>query len=99
MERFNLIEAEAHIQVYKCVVQKFFKETKAYECLNESFKVTKSPSLLQCEMAVFVLKWDPKDCTLEDINNLLSEALEMDVEIVISKRAGPLFSLVFSHSI
>ena len=50
-------------------------------------------------MAVFVLKWDPKDCTLEDINNLLSEALEMDVEIVISKRAGPLLSLVFSHSI
>ena len=46
-------------------------------------------------MAVFVLKWDHKDCTLEDINNLLSEALEMDVEIVISKRAGPLFSLVF----
>lgn len=46
-------------------------------------------------MAVFVLKWDPKDCTLEDINNLLSEALEMDVEIVISKRAGPLLSHVF----
>ena len=95
VERFNLKAAEAHIQTYKNVVQKFCKETKVYECLNESFKVTKSPCLLRCETAVFVLKWDPKDCTLDDINDLLSEALEMDVEIRYIKDGRSIIVICF----
>ena len=54
---------------------------KASLCLHESFKITKIPSFLQCETAVFVLDWDPKGCTLEDIKDLLAESVEGNVEI------------------
>ena len=79
--RFKIKEAETHIQGYKDFVQSFCKETKASLCLNKSFKVTNTPALLQCETAVFVLNWDPKDCTIEDIEDILSESFERDVEI------------------
>ena len=81
VKRFDIKEAKAHIQTYKEVVQSFCKEMKASLCLGESFKVTKIPSLLQCETAVFVLDWDPKGCTLEDIRDLLAESVEGNVEI------------------
>ena len=81
VKRFELKEAETHIQTYKDVVKSFCKETKASLCLNKSFKVTNTPALLQCETAVFVLNWNPKDCTLEDIEDILSESFERDVEI------------------
>ena len=79
--RFKIKEAEKHIQAYKDFVQSFCKKTKASLCLNESFKVTNTPALLQCETVVFVLNWNPKDCTLEDIEDILSESFERDVEI------------------
>ena len=79
--RFKIKEAETHIQTYKNFVQSFCKETKASLCLNKSFKVTNTPTLLQCETAVFVLNWNPKDCTIEDIEDILSESFERDVEI------------------
>ena len=81
VERFDIKEAETHIQAYKDVVQSFCKETKASLCLEETFKESKSRSLLKCETAVFVLNWDPKDCTIEDIEDILSESFEGDVEI------------------
>ena len=81
VKRFDIKEAMAHIQAYKDVVQSFCKKMKASLCLGESFKVTKIPSLLRCETAVFVLDWDPKGCTLEDIKDLLAESVEGNVEI------------------
>ena len=81
MERFDITEAEAHIQTYKDVVQSFCEKTKASLCLEETFKESKSRSLLKCETVVFVLNWDPKGCTLEDINVLLAELVEENVQI------------------
>ena len=81
VERYDIKEAKIHIQTYKNVVQSFCKNTKASLCLNETFKENKSHSLLKCETAVFVLNWDPKGCTLEDINVLLAELVEENVQI------------------
>ena len=55
VERFDIKEVEIHIQAYKEEVQSFFKITKASLCQDENFKVTRTPSLLQCETAIFVL--------------------------------------------
>ena len=81
VKRFKIKEADTHIQAYKNVIHLFCKNTRASLCLNKNFKGTNTPSLLQCETAVFVLNWNPKDCTLEDIQDILSESLERDVEI------------------
>ena len=43
--------------------------------------MTTTPSLLRCETVVFVLNWDPVDCTLEDIEEIVSESLGRNVEI------------------
>ena len=81
VERFDIKEAEIHIQTYKDVVQSFCKETKASLCLEETLKESKSRSLLKCETAVFVLDWDPKGCTLEDIKDILAESVNGNVQI------------------
>ena len=81
VKRFNIKEAETHIQSYKDAIQSFCKETKASLCLGESFKVTTTPSLLRYETIVFVLNWDPVDCTVKDIEEIISESLGRNVEI------------------
>ena len=81
VERFDIKEAKTHIQAYKDVVQSFFKETKASLCLEETLKESKSRSLLKQETAIFVLHWDPKDCTVKDIRDILAELVEGDVQI------------------
>ena len=43
--------------------------------------MTTTPSLLRCETVVFILNWDPVDCTLEDIEEIVSESLGRNVEI------------------
>ena len=67
VKRFDIKEAMAHIEAYKDVVQSFCKKMKGSLCLGET--------------AVFVLDWDPKGCTLEDIKDLLAESVEGNVEI------------------
>ena len=81
VRRFKIDEAEIHIEKYKKLVQSFCKKTKALLCINEHFKETKTPCLLKCETAIFVLDWDPKVCTIEDINEIISESLEENVDI------------------
>ena len=81
MKRFDIKEAEIHIQRYKDVVQSFCKKIKASLGLDESFKMRKSHSLLHCETADFVLNWDPHGCTLEDIKDILAESVEENVQI------------------
>ena len=80
VERFVIKEAEIHIKEYKDAIQSFCRETKACLCLDESFKVTKSP-LLRCETAIYVLNWDPKGYTIEDIKDVLAVSVEENVEI------------------
>ena len=93
--RFKIKEAETHIQTYKNFVQSFCKETKASLCLNESFKVTNTPALLQCETAVFVLNWNPKDCTIEDIEDILSESVEGNVQIRVIREGKSIIVTCF----
>ena len=81
VERFDIKEAETHLQMYRDDVKKSCMKIKASLCLSENLKVTRTPSLLRCETAVFVLNWDPVDCTLEDIEEILSESLGRNVEI------------------
>ena len=81
VKRFNIKEAETHIQSYKDAIHSFCKETKASLCLGESFKVTTTPSLLRCETIVFVLNWNPVGCTLDDIEEIISQSLGRSVEI------------------
>ena len=81
VESFKIEKAETHIKSYKDAIQSFCKKTKASLCLGESLKVTTTPPLLQCETIMFVLNWDPRDCTLEDIEEIVSESLGRNVEI------------------
>ena len=99
VEHFDIKEAETHIAEYKAVVQSFCKETKVSLCLGKSFKATKHSSLLKCERAVFVLDWDPKGCTLEDIKDLLSESSEGHVDIhYIQKGKSIIITCYFPQS-
>ena len=95
VERFDIKEAKTHIQVYKNFIQSLCEKTKAYLCLNENFKVTKMPSLLKCETIEFVLDWDPKSCTLEDIKDILSESLEMNVQIRYIREGNSIIVICF----
>ena len=93
--RFKIKEAEAHIQAYKNIVQSFREKTKASLCLNENFKVTNTPSLLICETAVFVLNWDPNNCTLETIEDILSESVEGNVQIHVIREGKSIIVTCF----
>ena len=95
VKRFKIKEAETHIQTYKEAIQSFCKETKASLCLNKNFKVTNTPSHLQCETAVFVLNWDPKDCTIEDIEDILSESVEGNVQIRVIREGKSIIVTCF----
>ena len=95
VKRFKIKEAEIHIQMYKDVIQSFCKETKASLCLDESFKVTNTSFHLQCETADFVLNWDPKDCTLQDIEDILSESVEGNVQIRVIREGQSIIVTCF----
>ena len=79
MERFKIKEAKKLIKAYNNTIQSFCKE-KVCKCLRKCFQV-KEPSLLKCETAVYVLDWDPEDCTLEDVKNILAVSVEGNVQI------------------
>ena len=95
VKRFNIKEAEIHIQTYKDAIQSFCKETKASLCLDKSFKVTNTSFHLQCETAIFVLNWDPKDCTLQDIEAILSESVEGNVQICVIREGQSIIVTCF----
>ena len=95
VERFDIKEAQTHIQTYKDVVQSFCKETKACLCLNETFNENKSHSLLKCETADFVLDWDPTNYTLQDIRDIIAESVEGNVEIRVIRRGKSIIVTCF----
>ena len=95
VERFKIKEAETHIQKYKNSLQLFCEETKASLCLGKSFKVTKTPSLLKIEKAIFKLDWDPNDCTIKDIEAIISKSLDTSVEIRYIQRSNSIIITCF----
>ena len=86
VKRFDIKEAESYIPTYKDAVQFFCQKTKASLCLGKMLKVTRTPCLLKCETAVFVLDWDPNDCTLQDIQDILFELVEENVQIHVIRK-------------
>ena len=86
VERFDIKKAKAEIQKYKDAVQSFCQNTKASLCLDEIFKVTRTPCLLKCETAVFVLDWDPNNSTLQQIRDILAESVEENAQIHVIRK-------------
>ena len=94
VERFDIKEAEMHIQMYKDDVQSFCEKTKASLCLGEMFKVTRTP-LLKCETAIFVLDWDPTGYTLQDIRDIIAESIEENVQICVIRKGNSIVVTCF----
>ena len=70
VEYYDIKTAKPHISAYKSTVDKFCEEVKLSVCVNENFTMGPS-SLLKCETIEFVLEWDPDECSLDQIRNLL----------------------------
>ena len=58
-------------------------------------KLQTQPSQLQCETTVFVLNWDPKDCTIEVIEDILSESVEGNVQIRVIREGKSIIVTCF----
>ena len=95
VERYDIKEAQTHIQTYKNVVQSFCMETKACLCLNETFKENKSHPLLKCETANFLLDWDPTNYTLQDIRDIIAESVEENVQIRVIREGNSIIVTCF----
>ena len=94
VKRFNIEQAKEIIKTYKSFIKSFCKNNIA-SFLEETFKERKSHSLLKCETADFVLDWDPKDYTLEDINVLLAESVEENVQIRVIREGNSIIVTCF----
>ena len=74
-ERFDIKEVETHIKAYNDDIDEFCRTVSIRLCLQETLEVTKTSSL-NCEIAKFVLEWNPDKRSLDDVRNLLSVAFE-----------------------
>ncbi|XP_019856065.1 PREDICTED: uncharacterized protein LOC109584687 [Amphimedon queenslandica] len=70
---FNIEEAEPIIKAFKEEAKDFCKLVSVSLCLGEKLQAVATPSRLLCETVVFVFNWDPDECTLQDINDVLFE--------------------------
>ena len=70
VEHYNIKTAKPHISDYKSTIDKFCEEVKLSVCVNENF-TTGPSSLLKYETIEFVLEWEPDECSLDQIRNLL----------------------------
>lgn len=91
IDRFNIKDAQPHITSYKEYIEDFCKSVSVRLCLDQTFQIPRSPSPLECEKVVFVLDWDPDQCTMEDIKDMISkgfEALARRVQVVLLKEGS-----------
>ena len=94
LKECEITKIDEDVSDYKKEIDRFCKSISVQLCLKEKFDVVKKPSLLQCETATFVLDWDPGEglYTLDDINNLMSKALEelhrhVHTEVIIKSKS------------
>ena len=59
------------------------------------FKVTRTPSLLKCETAIFVLDWDPTTYTLQDIQDIIAEVVDKNVQICVIRKGNSIVVTCF----
>ena len=76
VEEFDIKEAKDHIQTYKKSIEEFCRTVSLRLCLGESFRMLSSSTFLKCETATFILDWNPDDCVVNDIKDVLSECFE-----------------------
>ena len=74
-KRFGITKADVHIKAYEDAIEEFCQTVTTRLSLKESLVVSNN-SPLKCEIAKFVLEWDPDKTSLTDIKNLLSVAFE-----------------------
>ena len=70
--QLNIEEAQEYIELYKKTVDEFCQSVSVRQCLGETLSVTTSPPSLKDETITVVLDWDPDNCTLKDIINVMS---------------------------
>ena len=70
---FNIEEAEPIIKSFKEEAKDFCKSVSVSLCLGEKLQAVATPSRLLCETVVFVFNWDPDECTLQNIKDVLDE--------------------------
>lgn len=84
-ERFDIKGVETHIKAYNDAIDEFCRTVSIRQCLQETLEVTKSSSL-NCEIAKFVLEWNPDRRSLDDIRKFLSVAfkrLKKRVKVIV----------------
>ena len=59
------------------------------------FKVTRTPSLLKCETAIFVLDWDPTAYTLQDIQDIIAESVDENMHISVIRKGNSIVVTCF----
>ena len=100
VDHYNIVEAKACITAYKLVIDKFCEEVKLSMCPNEFF--LKDPSSFSLnESVVFVLNWNPDECTFSDVMHLLEEAFgrtgPVEVQVVKVEFEGKGSIIVTCH--
>ena len=81
----KITEIDQDISDYKKEIDRFCKSISVQLCLKERLEAIKKPSPLQCETATFVLDWNPNNCTLNDVKDVLSKSLE-ELHVIVQIR-------------
>ena len=76
VEAFDIQEAKSHIEAYKNSKDQFCETVSVHLCLDKSFKEANTSSSLKCETATFTLDWEPENCVINDIKEILSECFQ-----------------------
>ena len=99
--QLNIEGAQEYIESYKKTVEDFCQSVHVRHCLGETFSVTISSPLLKDEIITVVLDWDPDNCTLNDITNLIShifpEGLSKRISIKVINEGSICVTCAFPH--
>ena len=74
-DKYNIEKAKGHITEYKLELDELCKEIRVSVCENENFMISSS-SLLKCETIKLVLEWEPNECYLNQISDILVKAFQ-----------------------
>ena len=83
VDRYDIADAKQHIDKFKATIDSFCENIKAEVCQNQNFMVVPSSHHLICETIEFILEWEVDECTLADINGLLSKAFRGSAKRII----------------
>ena len=83
VDRYDIAKAKQHINTFKTTIDTFCENIKAEVCQNQNFVIVPSSHHLICETIEFILEWEVEECTLADINGLLSKAFRGSAKRII----------------